>query len=199
MIPTSFLPTEFNMSDYITFNTETQTFSQPQFKCSGYGLGAMVAKMNKPKVLEIGCDIGDTTQFLLDNNPELILTGIDPYENYTDWNGNPLHERDHCYTRFMNRIAPYGDRFMLIRDYSDNAHDKLIDEWFDVIFIDGLHTYEQLTKDCANFYSKLKPGGVFAGHDYNAIPGVHQAASEFAQKTGKQISITECDVWYWIK
>ncbi len=63
----------------------------------------------------------------------------------------------------------------------------------------GLHTYEQLTKDCANFYSKVKPGGVFAGHDYNAIPGVKKAADEFAAKVGKKILFTECDVWYWIK
>ena len=49
------------MSDYIVFNTETQAFGiQPgQFKCSGYGLGAMVAQMDHPKVLEIGCDIGE--------------------------------------------------------------------------------------------------------------------------------------------
>jgi predicted methyltransferase len=70
---------------------------------------------------------------------------------------------------------------------------------FDVIFIDGLHTYEQLTKDCANYYSKLKDGGVFAGHDYNAIPGVKQAANEFAALYHKEIMFTESDVWYWIK
>ena len=188
------------MNDVITFNTETQAFGQQnQFKCSGYGLGAMVAKMKEPKVLEIGCDVGDTTQFLLESNPDLLLIGIDPYENYTDWNGNPLHEREQCFNGFMQRVGPYVDRFALIRDYSDKAHDVLEENFFDLIFIDGLHTYEQLTKDCANFYSKLKTGGVFAGHDYNAIPGVKQAADEFAQKMGKQILITECDVWYWIK
>jgi len=189
------------MSDVITFNTETQAFGQPQqiFKCSGYGLGAMVAKMDKPKVLEIGCDVGDTTQFLLDSNPELVLTGIDPYENYTDWNGNPLHERNQCHERFMDRVEGYKNRFHLLRQYSDEAAPTIQENHFDLIFIDGLHTYEQLTKDCANYYSKLKEGGVFAGHDYNAIPGVRQAADEFAAKVGKTIQITECDVWYWVK
>lgn len=188
------------MSDIITFNTETQAFGiQREFKCSGYGLGAMVAKMDKPKVLEIGCDVGDTTEFLLKSNPELILTGVDPYQNYVDWNGNNLHERETCYKNFTNRIAPYKDRFGLIRELSDNAHSQLIDEWFDVVFVDGLHTYEQLSKDCINFYSKVKPGGIFSGHDYNAIEGVRRAANEFAQKMGKEILFTECDVWYWIK
>jgi SAM-dependent methyltransferase len=189
------------MDDVITFNTETQAFTPPAsaFKCSGYGLGEMIKKMHYPRVLEIGCDIGDTTQFLLDSNPDCVLTGVDPYSNYVDWNGNNLNEREAIYQRFMNRLLGYSNRFNLLRDYSDNVVDKLFDDDYDVIFIDGLHTYEQLTKDCANFYSKLKTGGVFAGHDYNAIPGVRQAADEFAAKVGKKILFTECDVWYWIK
>ena len=62
------------MSDVIKFDTVTQAFGiERTFKCSGYGLGAMVAKIQNPKVIEIGCDIGDTTQFLLDSNPSLEL------------------------------------------------------------------------------------------------------------------------------
>ena len=83
---------------------------------------------------------------------------------------------------------------------SDEYFDSISDDVkFDIIFIDGLHEYGQLTKDCNNYYSKLKEGGIFAGHDYNAIPGVRQAADEFAAKVGKTIQITECDVWYWVK
>lgn len=189
------------MSDTITFNTIERSFNtnQSNFKCSGYGLGAMVAKMTNPKILEIGCDIGDTTQFLLDSNPTLQLTGIDPYENYIDWNGNNLNERGDVYQRFMKRVDGYRNRFTLVRDFSDNVHSQFEKEQFDLIFIDGLHTYEQLTKDCANYYSKLKPGGVFAGHDYTAIAGVTRAANEFASSVNKEILKTECDVWYWLK
>lgn len=189
------------MSDVIVFDTHTQAFGvQPKlFKCSGYGLGSMIAALEKPKVLEIGCDIGDTTQFLLDSNPDCILTGIDPYSNYIDWNGNNLNEREIVYEKFSSRLSGYSNRFNLMREYSDDAASKLLDESFDLIFIDGLHTYEQLTKDCANFYSKLKVGGIFAGHDYNAISGVRKAADEFAAKVGREIHFTECDVWYWIK
>jgi len=189
------------MSDTIKFDTVTQAFGieRTQFKCSGYGLGAMVAGLQNPKVIEIGCDIGDTTQFLLDSNPSLELVGIDPYENYVDWNGNQLNEREDVYNRFVERLKGYTNRFSLYRQYSDDIHQVLKDESFDLIFIDGLHEYNQLTKDCANYYSKLKEGGIFAGHDYNAIEGVRRAADEFAAKVGREIHITECDVWYWIK
>lgn len=188
------------MNDTITFNTETQAFGvQSHFKCSGYGLGAMVAKMDKPKVLEIGTDVGDTANFLLDSNPELFLYSVDPYWNYVDWNGKSLDEREDMYNRMMFRLAGYSNRFKQIRKTSDQAAPDFEDESFDVVFIDGLHTYDQLTIDCNNYYSKVKPGGVFAGHDFNAIEGVNRAAKEFAAKVGKEILTTDCDVWYWIK
>ena len=189
------------MSDMITFNTETQAFghSVPIFKCSGYGLGAMIKDMNSPIGLEIGCDIGDTSNFLLDSNPNLHLTSIDPYSNYVDWNGANLNEREDVYNRMFNRLKGYLNRFTHIRKTSDDAVDMFEDEHFDFIFIDGLHTYDQLTKDCANYYSKLKEGGIFSGHDYNAIAGVRKAADEFAAKVGREIHFTESDVWYWIK
>ena len=189
------------MSDEIKFDTVTQAFgtSQPAFKCSGYGLGAMVAQMEKPVVLEIGSDIGDTANFLLDSNPELQLYSVDPYENYIDWNGKPLNEREDMYNNLMNRLNGYSNRFTQVRKTSDDAANDFQDEIFDVVFIDGLHTYDQLSKDCENYYSKVKPGGIFAGHDFTAIEGVNRAAKEFAAKVGKEILTTECDVWYWIK
>jgi predicted O-methyltransferase YrrM len=189
------------MSDIIKFDTVTQAFGiqRKQMICCGEGLGAMVAQMENPKVLEIGCDIGHTSQFLLDSNPTLELIGVDPYENYIDWNGNNLNEREDIYQKFSERLKGYSNRFKLYREYSDNMHHLIEDESLDLIFIDGLHTYDQLTKDCNNFYSKLKEGGIFSGHDYNAIPGVHQAANEFAAKVGREIHFTEHDVWYWVK
>lgn len=189
------------MSDVITFNTKTQAFGQTTsfFKCSGYGLGALISNMKEPKGLEIGCDIGDTSNFLLDSNPTLNLISIDPYVNYVDWNGTNLNEREVVFNRMSERLKGYSNRFTLVRKYSDDAVDLFEEEQFDFIFIDGLHTYDQLSKDCSNYYSKLKPGGIFSGHDYRAISGVRQAADEFAAKEGREIHFTECDVWYWVK
>lgn len=186
-----------NMSDTIVFNT--QQYFTPTFKCSGYGLGALTKDMVAPRVLEIGCDVGDTSEFLLSSNPTLLLTGVDPYVNYIDWNGNPLNEREVVCQNFLKRLERFGSRFELIREYSDDAASSFAEGQFDVVFIDGLHTYEQLSKDCENFYSKVKEGGIFAGHDYNAIPGVRKAADEFAAKVNREIHFTECDVWYWVK
>ena len=114
--------------------------------------------------------------------PQQVDTTVDPgLENET----NPVKYK-FTSDDFFNRLE--SGMLDLPADY----------KW-DLIFIDGLHEYNQLTKDCANYYPKLKEGGIFAGHDYNAIAGVRQAADEFAAKVGREIHFTECDVWYWIK
>jgi predicted O-methyltransferase YrrM len=110
-----------------------------------------------------------------------------------------LNDRQEFFERVTKEMAVYGDRFVLIRDFSDNVVDRFKDGEFDFIFIDGLHTYEQLTKDCHNYYSKVKDGGIFSGHDYETIPGVHQAVLEFAPTKTDKVLTTECDVWYWYK
>ena len=196
------------MSDTFTIDTVAQAFGQPNpqfvqqiqdFKPAGYHFVQFMQQMKNPVVLEIGCDIGDTSQFLLDCNEGLKLYTIDPYDDYVDWNGNNLNERQKLYEHVRERFAPYDDRFKLYRLTSDDAVDEFQKEFFDFIFIDGLHTYDQLSKDCANYYSKLKPGGIFAGHDYTVIEGVNRAVNEFAAKHEKQILQGDCDTWFWIK
>ena len=98
------------------------------------------------------------------------------------------------------RLNKFGDRSVLYRKTSDEAVDNFIDDSYDFIFIDGLHEYDQLKKDCANYFPKIKKGGVFAGHDYTAISGVKKAVDEFAKEVGATaIHLPEKDVWYWIK
>lgn len=186
------------MSDVIKFNTETQAFGI-QFKCSGYGLGELLKDLENPVGVEIGCSEGHTTIHLLNCNPTLHVTSIDPYVNYVDWNGNVLNDRNEFHDKTVKMLEGYSDRFTMMRNFSDDVVDKFDDESLDFIFIDGLHTYEQVLKDCQNYYSKVKPGCLFSGHDYTAIEGVHRAVVEFAASVGKEIKTTECDVWYWYK
>ena len=196
------------MSDIFTIDTVQQAFGQPNpqfvqqvqdFKPAVYHFIQFMQQLPNPVVLEIGCDIGDSSQLLLDCNPNLTLYTIDPYDDYVDWNGNLLNNRQELYQKVNERFQSYGDRFKLIRLTSDEAHVKFDDNFFDFVFIDGLHTYDQLSKDCINYYSKCKEGAIFAGHDYTVIEGVNRAASEFAAKQNKQIMQGDCDTWFWIK
>lgn len=189
------------MSDTIIINTASDVFNYMPAapKCSGYGLGELLKNMVNPVVVEIGCSEGHTTEWFLQSNPNLSITSIDPYENYLDWNGRFLNDRQEFFEKTMRQLSKYGDRFKMIRNYSDNVFNQFEDESLDLLFIDGLHTYEQVLKDSHNYYSKVKTGSIFSGHDYTAIPGVNQAVKEFAAIVGKEILTTDCDVWYWYK
>lgn len=172
----------------------------PSDKCSGYGLIDLLKDKGQIEGLEIGCAEGDTTEFLLKSLPELKLCGVDPYVDYIDWNGNSLNKLNEKFVNTMNRMKSYDERFRLIRKFSDDAIGDFEDESLDFIFIDGLHTYDQVKKDMENFYPKLKKGGLFSGHDYFNIKEVRDAVREFAiQQELKTIHSTEFDVWYWWK
>jgi predicted O-methyltransferase YrrM len=51
---------------------------------------------------------------------------------------------------------------------------------FDMIFLDAMHTYEDVRDDIYRWRPRLRPGGVFVMHDYghDDFPGVKQAADE---------------------
>lgn len=168
-------------------------------RCSGLGVVDLVSKESELKGVEIGCHIGDTTLHFLNNLPNLHLTGIDPYIGYWDWDKRFYHQ-DKQYPVLLERMKPYEGRFNLLKDFSDNVVDEFKDESLDFIFIDGMHTYEQVLKDCKNYYPKIKSGGVFSGHDYNLIKEVKSAVDDFALEVNiKEIFNTDVDVWYWYK
>jgi hypothetical protein len=82
---------------------------------------------------------------------------------------------------------------------SDDAVSKFEDESLDFIFVDGLHTYDQVLLDCRNYYPKLKKNGLFCGHDYGTIEEVRRAVDEFAKEVNKEIQFMRQDNWTWIK
>ena len=148
--------------------------------------------------LEIGICQGDGPSNILEKLPQLTLHGVDPYISYTDWNGVFI-DSDNDYKMALEKLAKFGDRFLHYKLTSDNAVNLFANVFFDYIFVDGLHTYEQVLIDCQNYYSKLKPGGIFAGHDFNTIQGVARAVTEFGNSVDKSPILIESDAWYWIK
>ena len=53
-----------------------------------------------------------------------------------------------------------------IRDFSFNAVKRFEDCSFEYVYVDAVHDYEGALADMIDYWPKLKPGGVMAGHDY---------------------------------
>ncbi len=56
---------------------------------------------------------------------------------------------------------------------------QTINETFDFVFIDAMHTYEQVKADISFWWPKINKGGYMAFHDYQSgFPGVVKAVNE---------------------
>lgn len=156
---------------------------------------------NTPIVgMEIGVASGWNIHHFLSSIPNLHLVGVDPYLPYQDWNsyiGEDILEAQ--YQAAIKNNEKFEGRFLIVRDKCENILDDYPDESLDYIFIDGDHSEEAVYRDCKNFYSKVRKGGIFSGHDYG-LPGVNAGLNKFRLE-GNYPSISTCsdNVWYWIK
>lgn len=56
----------------------------------------------------------------------------------------------------------------VIHDFSTKAEvvGSFPDSYFDFVYIDGDHSYNGAKSDLRNYFSKVRRGGIIAGHDY---------------------------------
>lgn len=145
----------------------------------------MLAERGAKYGAEIGTDHGQYAQQLCKGIPGLKLYCIDPWTPYTE--GDEVHDEanvEEIYQQAKSRLAPYNCQ--IIRDTSMNAVKNCADNSFDFVFVDGNHEYKYVKEDITEWYKKVKPGGIIAGHDYKEDPtrsyGVIQAVKEFTQE-----------------
>lgn len=80
---------------------------------------------------------------------------------------------------------------------------KIPDNYADVIYIDACHKYESVKQDIEVYFSKVKQGGFFCGHDYNPEqnkwPGVIRAVDEFSSSYHLPIKRFRDSSWLFLK
>jgi len=132
---------------------------------------------NRNKIQENILEIASLIRYKMENNLQanliyrydLINYFIDKnkYKSYleigTEWGTNVRKIK--CSNKItIDPIKKYDK--LTYNMTSDNAF-KLINEKFDIIFIDGLHLEEQVDKDIENSLKKLNEGGIIILHDCN--------------------------------
>lgn len=158
---------------------------------------------NNLKGVELGVWHGDNSAYLLQECSNIdILLGIDPYQPYQDWNryiGQDL--MDNAKNSAVEKFKHFPGRGRLFVGTSVQAVNAMeYDDKIDFIFIDGDHSYERVYEDLNLWYSKVKRGGLFSGHDFS-LPGVNQAILQFRKENNIKgfFKVIPNDVWYWYK
>ena len=161
---------------------------------------------------EIGVHQANSFLTLLQNCPNIDkLYGVDSYEPYADYlkdipDGNPAYTIDKKQIDYIKLTSYhhqeyYGhkEKIIFYEMDSNEASKKFDDNYLDFIFLDTYMSYNQCKTDIETWYSKIKPGGIFAGHDWNSVD-VQKAVIEFRKLNNiENIMSTYDKTWIWKK
>jgi hypothetical protein len=138
-------------------------------------------------------DWGSSHHYAVDNWGTLPVTGDGAF---------PQHWHDKNYETAIGKLKPYSDRVTVLRGLTWQMADQVKDESLDLVYLDAAHYYEAVKQDLEAWYSKVKPGGVVAGHDFiNPAYGVLQAVTEFANARAIKVFVIhedhDSDAGFW--
>ena len=131
--------------------------------------------------LEIGCWYGCSTIYLAElikiSGKKIKLHVIDTF----DGAGNSVPNEVNQEKAFIQNVkdADVTDIIEIHKGTSDSVFDSgcFDKDFFDFVFIDGSHEYEDVKNDINNSLETTKPDGIVAGHDYQHPP-VRKAVDE---------------------
>jgi len=176
--------------------------------------------------VEIGTAFGMTTDYVLKSLPNVTAHAVDPCEAGYDMADNTA--------RVLNKYRVAGNmsslefsmawasallqqqvlqqrscRYFLHRSRSTDGAVHFADASIDVLFIDGLHTYQGVMDDLEAYWPKLKPRSLLILNDWKAVwncpcrnkvrerachcafPGVKNAGCTFLATKGLQHQVIE--------
>ena len=129
------------------------------------------------KLVEVGVFRGENFQLMIEHNPK-VAVAVDSWANDgitandAKLSQDRLNEQYECFRAMMMHKGVHikrGITYEIAKEYEDN--------YFDLAYIDGDHSYEGCKKDLIAWYPKVKR--FFIGDDYDKS-GVRKAVNEFA-------------------
>ena len=169
----------------------------PSGYCREHFLADMMHDRGFHNAVELGVWKGRTFLHLLAHCPDATIVGVDTWvkyperdgvpggQTYNDWNmaGLEAHVR-RC-------SSPFGKRAIIMKMPTESAARQFTDGQFDLVFVDADHSEAGVRADIRNWRSKVRAGGVLAGHDID-WPTVRKVVDE---EVGKY-EIGPDNVWW---
>lgn len=117
---------------------------------------------------EIGVRKGDFSLVILKKNPTIKFYAIDPWNLYARGVSGRRQDRYFEYTKEI--LSPYNAT--VIRKNSMEALSDIPDRSLDFIYIDAIHSFDNVMVDLIEWGKKVRPLGIVSGHDYSNLPGM---------------------------
>lgn len=161
-------------------------------------------RFDQPRIVEIGTAFGGLADHLAGElrrsnvyAVDPFLAGYDPqdYQSnlYSSWMetrgmSNSLFSKCWASALVTEQRARHGCRYHQLNMMSKDAALLFLDQSVDVIFIDGLHTYEGVATDILAWLPKMiRPGGVMIFNDVHDIVDVNRAVRDFQRSLGLEV------------
>ncbi|MEP2757515.1 class I SAM-dependent methyltransferase [Parvibaculum sp.] len=146
----------------------------------------------RPKLLvELGTHKGLSyftfCQAMKENDVDGLCYAVDTFEG--DAHTDKYDESVFTMVNDHNRHNYHGFSY-LMRMFFNDALRHFGDDSVDLLHIDGFHTYEAVSEDFANWYPKVKPGGIMLFHDVQARLQDFGAWKFWEELTGKHETFT---------
>ena len=157
-------------------------------------LKPILQKFEEPIIHEIGSYEGESAEIFAQEFPFAKIICIDPWKSgYDDLDDTSHHDFNQVFKNFLFRINYLKNVDFSPTDYKDYCSFNTILP--NMVYIDGLHSYEGVKSDIELSLSVLKPGCIISGHDYYTdieilkihkhIVGVKQAVDEMLGQPDK--------------
>jgi hypothetical protein len=162
--------------------------------------------------VEVGVYRGDNASKVMKGRPLARLLAVDPWlsplgtgntfgANDVDMARKPQSLFDRWYRETVAKLSRFGKRVKIVRATSvETAAGLRADQVFDLVFIDGDHSYEACRDDIRAWSPHVAPGGWIGGHDYGKarFPGVTRAVDE--EFHGFPAGVYRgCDSTWWVQ
>lgn len=132
--------------------------------------------------IELGVAAGNFACEVLTAHPTLSYIGIDRWCDHHD-------EAERL--KATERLSKFNGRAALHKSTFAKALPQFSDECADVVYVDGYaHTGQEGGRTLRDWWAKVKPGGVMAGHDYcERWPLTVKEVDRFAAELGVDVAV----------